>query len=205
MSAPKKKPTRAEQELAAAEQRRLAPVLHERTRGCAYGSCAMTRPAGAARAVAVMSIHAARASPRRDGRGSITSSRRCARERRRRRPFKRRTKPFSAIVSDASCAGPTSRTGTISSSCSSLTAAGNTPIRHPPLRTSIRDSLNWPPRLGCATRWRARMLVVTAPSPLAGEGGSMLPRAMVGEGCRAATTPHPFESVGTPLCPLPQG
>jgi hypothetical protein len=29
MSAPKKKPTRAEQERAAAEQRRLAPVLHE--------------------------------------------------------------------------------------------------------------------------------------------------------------------------------
>ena len=33
----------------------------------------------------------------------------------------------------------------------------------------------------------------------------MLPRAMMGEGYVAAATPHPFEFVGAPLCPLPQG
>jgi hypothetical protein len=33
----------------------------------------------------------------------------------------------------------------------------------------------------------------------------VLPHAMVREGCVVAKTPHPFEFVGTPLCPLPQG
>ena len=46
---------------------------------------------------------------------------------------------------------------------------------------------------------------VIVPSPLAGEGGSILPRAMMGEGFVVAATPHPFEVVGGPLCPLPQG
>jgi hypothetical protein len=94
------------------------------THGCGYGACAKTRPAGAARVAAATPINAARASPSRDGHGSITSSRRCARERRRRTRSKPRTKRFSDIASDASCAGPTCRTGTTSSSCSSPTAAG---------------------------------------------------------------------------------
>jgi putative tryptophan/tyrosine transport system substrate-binding protein len=51
----------------------------------------------------------------------------------------------------------------------------------------------------------ASAVTVVVPSPLAGEGGSTLPRAILGEGCVAATTPHPFELAGTPLCPLPQG
>jgi len=41
---------------------------------------------------------------------------------------------------------------------------------------------------------------ITAP----GEGSPRLPRARTGEGC-VAKTPHPFEVVDTPLCPLPQG
>jgi hypothetical protein len=45
---------------------------------------------------------------------------------------------------------------------------------------------------------------IIAPSPLAGEGSAILPRATTGEGCDART-PHPFEFVGRPLCPLPQG
>jgi hypothetical protein len=51
---------------------------------------------------------------------------------------------------------------------------------------------------------RAGAVRVTAPSPLAGEGSSMVLRARKGEGY-AARTPHPFQCVGTPLCPLPQG
>ena len=45
---------------------------------------------------------------------------------------------------------------------------------------------------------------VVVPFPLAGEGGSMLPHNGMGEGY-LARTPHPFELVATPLCPLPQG
>ena len=51
----------------------------------------------------------------------------------------------------------------------------------------------------------ARAVAIIVPSPLAGEGGSMLSRVRMGEGYVAAPTPHPFESLGTPLCPLPQG
>src|SRR5262249_6851517 len=39
----------------------------------------------------------------------------------------------------------------------------------------------------------------------AGEGSSVLLRAVRGEGCLSRQTPHPFEVVGIPLCPLPQG
>ena len=46
--------------------------------------------------------------------------------------------------------------------------------------------------------------LVIAPSPLAGEGNSMLPQTMMDEGLPLAT-PHPFEIVATPLCPLLQG
>src|SRR5262249_60416195 len=45
---------------------------------------------------------------------------------------------------------------------------------------------------------------VTVPSPLAGEGGSVLPHAMMGEGVVEEPL-HPFEIVDTPLRPLPQG
>jgi hypothetical protein len=48
-------------------------------------------------------------------------------------------------------------------------------------------------------------MLLTVPSPLAGEGSSVLPRVMMGEGVRVTRTPHPFEFVGAPLCPLPQG
>src|ERR1700730_6818648 len=51
----------------------------------------------------------------------------------------------------------------------------------------------------------ASAMLVTMPSPLAGEGSSVLPRVMMGEGVRVTRTPHPFEFVGAPLCPLPQG
>src|SRR6266436_8263957 len=49
-------------------------------------------------------------------------------------------------------------------------------------------------------------VLVTAPSPLAGEGSAVLPHAIMGEGfvCRN-NPPHPFEFVGQPLRPLPQG
>jgi hypothetical protein len=33
----------------------------------------------------------------------------------------------------------------------------------------------------------------------------MLPRVRVGEGYICKATPHPFESLGRPLCPFPQG
>src|SRR5262249_6374816 len=45
---------------------------------------------------------------------------------------------------------------------------------------------------------------VTVPSPLAGEGGSVLPHAMMGEGVVEEPL-HSFEIVDTPLRPLPQG
>jgi hypothetical protein len=45
---------------------------------------------------------------------------------------------------------------------------------------------------------------IIVPSPLAGEGGSMLPPHGMGEG-NFARTPHPLELVATPMCPLPQG
>jgi hypothetical protein len=48
-------------------------------------------------------------------------------------------------------------------------------------------------------------MLVTMPSPLAGEGSSVLPRVMTGEGVHVTRTPHPFEFVGAPLSPLPQG
>src|SRR6266542_5253235 len=48
----------------------------------------------------------------------------------------------------------------------------------------------------------ASAVPATVPSPLAGEGCSVLPPATRGEGS-FAQTPHPFEIVGTPLCPLP--
>jgi len=41
--------------------------------------------------------------------------------------------------------------------------------------------------------------------PLAGEGNSVLPRAMMGEGCFCETTPHPSGFAAPPLRPLPQG
>jgi len=43
------------------------------------------------------------------------------------------------------------------------------------------------------------------PLPLRERAARFLPHAMMGEGCVVAKTPHPFEFVGTPLCPLPQG
>jgi hypothetical protein len=69
------------------------------------------------------------------------------------------------------------------------------------------------PRRGSVCCWMttpsegaASAVAVIVPSPLAGEGGSMLPRARMGEGCLfESNPPHPFEFVGTPLCPLPQG
>jgi hypothetical protein len=56
------------------------------------------------------------------------------------------------------------------------------------------------PSSGTLRLGRSRM----NPTSAAGEGGSMLARAMMGEGYVAAT-PHPFESLGRPLRPLPQG
>jgi hypothetical protein len=43
------------------------------------------------------------------------------------------------------------------------------------------------------------------PTSAAGEGSSVMQRARAGEGYVVAATPHPFEFVGAPLCPLPQG
>src|SRR5262249_39529427 len=51
----------------------------------------------------------------------------------------------------------------------------------------------------------ASAVAVIVPSPLAGEGGSVMQRAMMGEGFVAAATPHPLGGLGPPLCPLPQG
>jgi len=56
----------------------------------------------------------------------------------------------------------------------------------------------------------AAPLSPTAPSPLAGEGSSVLPRAMMGEGFASQKlltkkTPHPSGFVAAPLRPLPQG
>ena len=48
-------------------------------------------------------------------------------------------------------------------------------------------------------------VAIIVPSPLVGEGSSMLPRAMMGEGWLVATTPRPFECAGRPLSCLPQG
>src|SRR5205823_7471772 len=47
-------------------------------------------------------------------------------------------------------------------------------------------------------------VAVIVPSPLAGEGGSMLPQTTMGKGW-IARTPHPFDCAGRPLRPLPQG
>src|SRR2546425_596667 len=56
----------------------------------------------------------------------------------------------------------------------------------------------------------AAPLSPTAPSPLAGEGSSVLPRVMMGEGLASQKVftkkpPHPSGFVAAPLRPLPQG
>ena len=56
------------------------------------------------------------------------------------------------------------------------------------------------PSSGALRVGRSRM----NPTSAAGEGCSMLPHVLMGEGY-LARTPHPFESAGRPLCPLPQG
>jgi hypothetical protein len=48
----------------------------------------------------------------------------------------------------------------------------------------------------------ASAVAVIVPSPLAGEGGSMLARAMMGEGYVAAT-PHPIRVLGQTFAPSP--
>src|SRR5262249_33158091 len=59
---------------------------------------------------------------------------------------------------------------------------------------------------GCQGEIRtANAVAVISPSPLVGEGGSVLPHEMMGEGAFARTTPHPFRDLASPLCPLPQG
>jgi len=58
------------------------------------------------------------------------------------------------------------------------------------------------PEFGHLRLGRSRM----NPTSAVGEGGSVLPHAMMGEGvvCREEP-PHPFEFAERPLCPLPQG
>src|SRR5215831_6964482 len=46
---------------------------------------------------------------------------------------------------------------------------------------------------------------VDLPSLLAGEGSSVLPHAMMGEGFVCRNNPSPIRARGTPLSPLPQG
>jgi hypothetical protein len=49
----------------------------------------------------------------------------------------------------------------------------------------------------------ASAVVIIVPSPLAGEGYSMLPRAMMGEGCLLATNPSPIRVRGRTIVPSP--
>ena len=64
-------------------------------------------------------------------------------------------------------------------------------------------SLSSRAKRACERNWAASAVLVIAPSPLAGEGNSLLPSD---EWVRVfAQTPHPFEIVGTSLRPLPQG
>src|SRR6266446_5814439 len=87
-------------------------------------------------------------------------------------------------------APPTPRFG-VSEATSQTPGAENAPRERDGLFDIVRRS--------------ASAVATIVPSPLAGEGSSVLPRAMMGEGdLLERATPHPFESLGTPLCPLPQ-
>ena len=71
-------------------------------------------------------------------------------------------------------------------------------------RSGLFDIVRWNLRQTVRRR-AASSVAVIVPSPLVGEGSSVLPCATMGEGAVCREPPHPFEFADRPLCPLPQG